>query len=552
MTTSQPPPQTAAQEEAVPQTLREALNSGAEDIAALVTPDGEVITYRKLRREVDRLSQQLRASGLSAGDRIAIVMPNSPEMAVAFLVAACVGCAAPLNPRYRAAELRFYLEDLAVKALITMPDESGSEAREAAQSTSGDVLSMTLEGSAAAGGGSLNFQPALHRHCDSADGLKLPTGDDVGLVLHTSGTTSRPKIVPLRQRNLACSAASIAESLALTPKDRSLQVMPLFHIHGLLAGLLAPLSAGATVACTEGFDAFKFFAQLKDLKPSYYTAVPTMHQMVLSRAGRHRDQARAAGLRFVRSSSASLPSPVLTELAELFDAPVVESYGMTEATHQMCANPLPPAVAKPRSVGIPTGVELAILDPQNRRLPAGERGEVSIKGPAVIDGYENNPEANAAAFTNGWFRTGDEGYLDTDGYLFLTGRFKEQINRGGEKVSPLEVDESLLAHPQVAQAVTFAMAHPKLGEEVAAAVVPVNQADPPSEQELRSFVAQSLAGFKVPRRILVLDELPKGATGKLQRIGLADRLGLNSAISTDSSSDNSDTGTEDTQAADTI
>ncbi len=521
-------PASAASQTAVPQTLREALNAGTDDAAALLTPDGEVLTYGELRSEVDRLSQQLQAVGLSAVDRVAIVMPNGPEMAIAFLAAACTGCTAPLNPRYRAAELRFYLEDLAVKALITTSDKSGAEVREAAQDIASDVLVVTVDGSVAAGTGSLNFQPALNRQRDSSDDLELPAGDDVGLVLHTSGTTSRPKIVPLRQRNLACSAASIAESLALSPQDRSLQVMPLFHIHGLLAGLLAPLSAGAAVACTEGFDAFRFFAQLQELKPSYYTAVPTMHQMVLSRADRHRDKARAAGLRFVRSSSASLPSSVLTELVELFDAPVVEAYGMTEATHQMCANPLPPAIAKPRSVGIPTGVDLAILDPQNRRLPTGERGEVSIKGPAVIDGYENNPEANLAAFTDGWFRTGDEGYLDADGYLFLTGRFKEQINRGGEKISPLEVDESLLEHPKVAQAVTFAMAHPKLGEEVAAAVVPVNPSDPPTERELRSFAAQSLAGFKVPRRILVLDELPKGATGKLQRIGLAEQLGLNS------------------------
>ena len=216
---------------------------------------------------------------------------------------------------------------------------------------------------------------------------------------------------------------------------------------------------------------------------------------------------------------------MLTELGELFGAPVIEAYGMTEATHQMCANPLPPAEAKPRSVGVPTGIELAVLDSHGRPLPPGERGEVSIKGPTVIDGYENNPDADAAAFADGWFRTGDQGYVDEDGYLFLTGRLKEQINRGGEKVSPLEVDEALLGHPAVAQAVTFAVTHAKLGEEVAAAVVAADgaQAD---ERELRRFLSQSLAAFKVPRRILVLDELPKGPTGKLQRIGLAERLGL--------------------------
>ena len=301
--------------------------------------------------------------------------------------------------------------------------------------------------------------------------------------------------------------------------------MPLFHIHGLLAGLLAPLSAGGSVACTEGFDAFGFFTQLEALRPTYYTAVPTMHQMVIARSARHRDTAKRANLRFVRSSSASLPAPVLHDLTELFDAPVIEAYGMTEATHQMCANPLPPAEAKPRSVGVPTGIDLAVLDAGGRPLPTGRQGEVSIKGPTVIDGYENNPEANTAAFTDGWFRTGDQGYVDEDGYLFLTGRLKEQINRGGEKVSPLEVDEALLRHPSVAQAVTFAVPHPKLGEDVAAAVVAADGSDV-DERELRRFVSQSLAAFKVPRQVLVLDELPKGPTGKLQRIGLAERLGL--------------------------
>ena len=506
-----------------PTTLRGLLDAGADRDPGIVTPDGTVLSHGELRAEVDRLAGRLRDMGLQAGDRIAIVVPNGPEMAIAFLAAACAGCAAPLNPKYRTDELRFYLDDLGAKVLITRPDESGSDARDAARAAETGVLPVALTGSASGGSGLIDLiasSPATEPSTPSG-----PSPDDVALVLHTSGTTSRPKIVPLRQRNLVRSACGIAESLAMTRADRSLQVMPLFHIHGLLAGLLAPLSAGGSVACTEGFDAFRFFAQLSELRPTYYTAVPTMHQMVIARSSRHRDAARGAALRFVRSSSASLPEPVLQELGELFAAPVIEAYGMTEATHQMCANPLPPAVAKPRSVGVATGIQVAVLDSENRVLAPGERGEVSIKGPTVIDGYENNPDANAAAFTDGWFRTGDEGYLDDDGYLFLTGRLKEQINRGGEKVSPLEVDEALLRHPSVAQAVTFAVPHAKLGEEVAAAVVAVDGADI-GERELRRFLSKSLAAFKVPRRVLVLDELPKGPTGKLQRIGLAERLGL--------------------------
>ena len=502
------------------ETVWNLLSAGADGDPAILAEDGSVLSHAGLRHTLERLRHDIRALGVDVDDRIAIVVPNGPAAAVAFLAAAVTGCAAPLNPRYRADELRFYLEDLGAGVLITGPD-GGEAAREAA----GDgVLQLRMEGTPdrfelVVDGPRPGALPA-----ESPDSA-IPGADDVALVLHTSGTTSRPKIVPLRQRNLSCSATGIADSLRLTAADRSLNVMPLFHIHGLLAGLLAPLAAGGSVACTDGFDAFRFFSQLRRLRPTYYTAVPTMHQMVLARAGRRTDDARGAGLRFVRSSSASLPAPVLDDLRGLFAVPVIEAYGMTEATHQMCANPLPPGEAKTRSVGIPTGIGVAVLDEAGAVLPAGSRGEVSIKGPTVIDGYENNPAADEAAFTNGWFRTGDEGYLDGDGYLFLTGRLKEQINRGGEKVSPLEVDEVLLRHEAVAQAVTFAMPHDKLGEEVAAAVVLVDGVSV-SEPEIREHVGRSLAAFKVPRRVVFCDELPKGPTGKLQRIGLAQRLDL--------------------------
>ena len=349
--------------------------------------------------------------------------------------------------------------------------------------------------------------------------------DDVALVLHTSGTTARPKIVPLLQRNLAASAGNIATSLALGPTDRCLNVMPLFHIHGLIAAVLATLGSGGSVACTPGFDGFRFFQQLQALRPTWYTAVPTMHQLILQRNERSADVIAASKLRFIRSSSAALPPSVMQRLEEVFGAPVIEAYGMTEASHQMAANPLPPAERKPGSVGIGTGLEITVLDEAGSELPQGETGEVSIAGPSVTSGYEANPEANASAFSGRWFRTGDQGYLDRDGYLYLTGRLKEVINRGGEKVSPREVDEVLLAHPAVEQAVAFAIAHDKLGEDVAAAVI-LAEGSSASEAELRRYAAEHLADFKVPRKIMLVDEIPKGPTGKLQRIGLAAQLGL--------------------------
>jgi acyl-CoA synthetase (AMP-forming)/AMP-acid ligase II len=348
---------------------------------------------------------------------------------------------------------------------------------------------------------------------------------DEALVLHTSGTTARPKIVPLTGANLAASARHIGATLRLGAGDVCLNIMPMFHIHGLIGATLSSLAAGAAVACTTGFNAIRFLSQAEEVGATWYSAVPTMHQAILQRSEREKERARALKLRLIRSSSASLPPQVMASLEDLFGCPVVESYGMTEAAHQMTSNPLPPAPRKPGSVGPAAGPEVAIMDDAGNLLPQGEIGEVVIRGPNVTRGYADNPEANAKSFTNGWFRTGDQGLLDEDGYLKLTGRIKEIINRGGENISPLEIDTVIMDHPAVAQVVTFALPHPLLGEDVGAAVV-LRDGSSATEAEIREFCAKHLAAFKIPRKVLFMKEIPKGATGKLQRIGLAEKLGL--------------------------
>jgi acyl-CoA synthetase (AMP-forming)/AMP-acid ligase II len=350
-------------------------------------------------------------------------------------------------------------------------------------------------------------------------------GDDTALVLHTSGTTSRPKIVPLAHRNLCASAINVRDAVALGPGDRGLCIMPLFHIHGLVAALLAPLSAGGEVSCTRGFNALKFAGWLGEVAPTWYTGVPTMHQAILARAGRNAEVRGSTRLRFIRSSSASLPATLLAELEQTFGVPVIEAYGMTEAAHQIASNPLPPARRKPGSVGLPAGPAIAIMGDDGHPVASGERGEIVIRGGNVMKGYEATIEVNASAFIDGWFRTGDQGTLDPDGYLTITGRLKEIINRGGEKISPREVDEVMLEHPAVLQCVTFAVPHKMLGEDVAAAVV-LREGSHAEPEELRHFVAARLADFKVPLKILIMTEIPMGASGKLQRIGLAAKLGL--------------------------
>ena len=497
-------------------TLNALLANGAAAAPAIRAPGRPALSYAGLRDLAGATIARLNGIGIGRNDRVAIVLPNGPEMAAAFIAIGAGATTAPLNPAYRADEFNFYLTDLKAKALVVQKGVA-TEARDVAAKLGVAVLELVPgdhAGSFTLEGGS----PAKAAQPGAAE------AGDIALVLHTSGTTARPKIVPLSQANICASARHIGATLALSPADACLNIMPLFHIHGLIAAVLSSLGAGGAVICTPGFDALRFFRLLDEERPSWYTAVPTMHQTILTRADRNAEIIERAKLRFIRSSSASLPGPVMEQLEAVFGCPLVESYGMTEASHQMASNPLA-GPRKPGSVGRAAGPEVAIMDDDGSILPQGEIGEVVIRGPNVTAGYEANPDANAKAFTHGWFRTGDQGAFDAEGYLTLTGRLKELINRGGEKVSPLEVDGVLSAHPAVAQALTFAMPHAKLGEEVAAAVV-LREGAACTERELRDFAAQQLADFKVPRKVVFLPEIPKGATGKLMRIGLAEKLGL--------------------------
>lgn len=503
-------------------TLKTLLATGADAAPALSAPGRPALTHGGLRAQVDATVAALNALGIGRNDRVAIVLNNGPEMAACYIACACAVTSAPLNPAYRADEFEFYLSDLNAKALIVEAG-STSPAIEVAAKLGVRLLDLIVEPGAPAG--SFHLAPREARASAAAAQPGYAEIDDVSMVLHTSGTTSRPKIVPLSQGNLVASAQHIGRTLAFSPADCGLNIMPLFHIHGLIAGVLAPLAAGSQVFCTPGFNALKFFGWMDEAKPTWYTAVPTMHQAILSRAPKNTEVIARHPLRFIRSSSSSMPPQVIAELEAVFKAPLIESYGMTEAAHQMASNPLPPAVRKPGSVGLAAGPEVAIMGEDGSLLPAGEIGEIVIRGPNVTAGYENNPKANAEGFREGWFRTGDQGVKDAEGYISLTGRLKEIINRGGEKVSPREVDEILMDHPAVAQVVTFAMPHPKLGEEVAAAVV-LREGQQADERTLQAFVAQRAAEFKVPKKILFMEEIPKGATGKLQRIGLAAKLGL--------------------------
>ncbi len=491
------------------------------DAVAVVAPGREPLTYARLAAHVDDIAATLRASGLGPRDRIALVLPTGPEMAVAFLAVAAVATCAPLNPSYRADEYDAYLSAMRTTALIA-PAGDGCAATVAASKRSLPVIPLAPR-PGAAGLFALGYAPG-GRPPAVADGGPGP--DDLAVVMATSGTTARPKVVPLTHRNIGASARYTGRALALTPADRCLNVAPLFHIHGLCM-VLASLLAGASVACPPAFDARRFFAWLDECRPTWYVAGPAAHREILAVADTpaHRAIIARRPLRLIRSGAAALPPATLRALERAFDAPVIEAYGLTEAAPLVACNPLPPRPRKPGSVGLAAGPDVAILEPAGGLALPGREGEVVVRGPNIMAGYEGDDEANGEAFVEGWLRTGDLGYLDGDGYLFITGRLKELINRGGQKVSPHEVEAALLDHPAVAQAVAFAAPHATLGEDVTAAVV-ARAGTAATERALRAHAAARLAPFKVPRRIVIVDRIPVGATGKVRRVGLAEALGL--------------------------
>jgi acyl-CoA synthetase (AMP-forming)/AMP-acid ligase II len=491
--------------------LNSLLGHGREDDPALFIPHGPVLSYGRLRGLVEEAALEMRMFGVASGDRVAMAFDNGPEAIVFFLAAANVATACPLNPAYTESEFRYYLNDIGARYLI-VPPKGAHHARNAI-ADGGTIIEAEINSD-----GRLLIESRARARPQRS--IQSGEDDDVALILHTSGTTSRPKRVPLRSRNVIASVTNIASHYRLGPQDVSLCVMPLFHVHGLVAAALSTLATGGTVVVPRRFTAAAFWPAARLLQPTWFTASPTPHHLIMMRSRQSHVAARER-LRFVRSCSSALSPALMEQMEQHFGVPVLEAYGMTEACHQMASNPLPPGRRVPGSVGFATGVDVAVLDEHGTMVTTGTPGEVCIRGPNVIDWYEDNAEANAASFTQGWFRTGDQGVLDTDAYLRLIGRIKELINRGGEKIAPREVDEVLELHPGVTEAVCFGVPHSVWGEEVEVAVV---LSEPVSERALIAHCRQYLADFKVPTHVHIVKDIPRTPTGKVQRRHVASQL----------------------------
>ncbi len=474
---------------------------GSSAPAIISTSPLMVVSYKALAEQIERLSGQFRRAGLKAGECVAIVLPNSLEFLVVFLALTRARLvAALLNPAEKPDKIRFFIEDAQARAVVA------------------DGANITVR-VATVGLGLPIWQPRVDSGGDvrlpelppaSRTSIEAPNPADIGLFAYTSGTTGGPKCVPLTHGNVLWSSRNIAAHYDLTSADCSLVVLPLFHGHGLIGATLSTLASGGSVIVPPRFSASEFWKLFREHRATWYSAVPTIHQVLLARSDS--DGAPHSGPRFIRSCSAPLAPTILTKSENRFGAPVLEAYGMTEAAHQVASNPLPPLPHKPGTVGL--SAELSIIDKNGRHLAANTPGEIVVRGPNVMRGYRNNPEANAAAFIDGWFRTGDIGAIDSDGYLALTGRIKDLINRGGEKISPAEVEAVLLEHPAVAEASVFGVPDPKYGEEVSAAVVLRSAA---TAKELQTYCRTRLADFEVPKVIHLVSTIPRNAMGKVQR-----------------------------------
>ncbi|KAI4245057.1 MAG: hypothetical protein L6R40_002656 [Gallowayella cf. fulva] len=500
-------------------TLSTALPAAASSSAIVIPrrPDALLFSFVELNAHVADFQSKLARLGIAPQTAISIALPNSYEFIVAFLATTRQrAIAAPLNPAYKQDEFEFYIEDLK-SALLLVPRHSYRQdgpAIRAARKHRAAIAECFWNGREVV----LDVKDRGVLAAAEQQGLQDAQPDDVALVLHTSGTTGRPKAVPLTHLNLTTTMKNIKATYQLSPEDRTYLVMPLFHVHGLLAGFLAPLHSGGSVICPLRFSASEFWADFSDYQANWYTAVPTIHQILL----RNPPPDKLPNIRFIRSCSSPLSPKTFHELEKAFQAPVLEAYAMTEGAHQMTSNPLPPAKRYPGSVGIGWGVEVRILDQSGRKVPQGSQGEICIRGENVTKGYLNNPEANRSSFTaEGFFRTGDQGTQDKDGYVFITGRIKELINKGGEKISPVEIDDVIAQHPAVVEAVSFAISDEMYGQDVGVAVV-LKEGAQVSTDELRQWMANKVAKFKVAKQIYFTKVMPKTATGKIQRRKVAD------------------------------
>lgn len=485
---------------------------------AILSPDGRSLTYAQLCEQILHIVLQLKSAHLKRNDRVALVLPNDLDLAVAILSTAAYATAVPVNPSLKSTELRSYFEVTKTKSVL-LADQGMEEARKVAAEAGLPVITVKM-----------NHDPEVSldkiiEPLKLSNLVKLVRPDDTAFILPTSGTTSTPKAVSISQSSACADAFAIHRWLKLNKKDRCLGVMPLFHVHALFAGLLASLISGGSFISTPGYLSDKFFYWLKELKPTWYSAAPTIHQAIADDASLDLNQniLDDSRLRFIRSAAAPLSPELFKKIEDIFQAPLIETYGMTELRTFIAANPLPPLQRKPGSVGLEVGLPVAIIDSSGELLPAGESGEIVVSKNHAVREYIQDEEHGGTEIEDSWFRTGDIGKFDEEGYLFISGRSKEIIIRGGLNLSPVEIEHVLIRHNEIGEVVVFPTSHQTLGQDIAAAVVPTKGSQI-TEAKIRSFAFDNLAEFKVPSQVVIVDHIPRSAVGKVKRLKMEELL----------------------------
>lgn len=492
-------------------TLGEAIRrntAAAPEAVVIVSSVYEPVSYGQLAAQLDHFAAVLRSAGFGRASRVAIALKDAPQAALAVISISCSAVAVPLDPSLTAVEIEARLKLLDVDAIVVLAGDDSPVRRAAARH--GTAI---IEAAPTAERG-LGLSLVAPEEAPPAPHIN-PEPEAPAFILQSSGTTAEPKLIPYSHRNMLATAARVKRWFSLDENDRCLSVTPVYYSHGLTLTVFAPLLSGGSVAFPESPSRLDLREWFASLQPSWLSAGPTTHRAILEKAQLNEDKRIRHNLRFAVSGGAPLHREIQVGLQSALGVPVLEHYATTEAS-QISTNLPPPGPAKVGTCGMPDPDTVRIVGENGARLRPGDWGEILVGGSTVIGGYLNAPELNKVAFVDGWFRTGDIGSIDEEGFLTLHGRLKEVINRGGEKISPMEIDVALLRHPDVAEAAAFAVPHPRLGEDVAAAVV-LRPAAAATSDELRHFLGTQLAWFKVPRRITIMQDLPKGSTGKVQR-----------------------------------
>ncbi len=498
------------------QTVPDALAFWAErtpDAIAILAPGRPAATYRELHVAVDRLAAELRARGLGRQDGIAVVFPEGPDLCLALLAAVSVGIAVPLAWPTVEAEYRRILVQRRVRAVL-------ADAAIPAAAVAPDDRELTTITVASGSPGRMGDLRVAGRPRGEPTPASLPQPDDIAVILHSSGTTGRSKVVPRLHRNSAATCRAIIAARAITPADRCLSLSPTAYSQGLII-LMTAVFSGSSFISVPGPDLEAMPLWLQTYRPTYISTTPAVLRTLAGAGDALAAAFRRARLRSILSSTGPLSSDELSRLEAALGAPILNTYGMSEASF-IAGEPFPDIHRVPGSVGL-AQCEVRIIDERGETLARGQTGEIVIRGPRVFPGYLDDPDANAAVFLpGGWFRTGDLGFLDAAGYLHLTDRLGEVINRGGEKIAPAEVDGVLQSHPAVAEAAVFAVPDTRLGEDIVAAVV-FKVGEAVTAREVRHWLLQRLPPSRSPRRIWVVERLPRTPTGKVQRGELARR-----------------------------